>query len=103
MILGRVAGIAGFSGVAPELVAMTATGGQWSTALPPGLYYPSQEHLSQALVNRGRMHTIPPGSETEYAEPSSTPFRSQFFSDEEFRVVRRIIEILLGAVDAGAL
>lgn len=102
MILGRVAGIAGFSGFAPELVAMTATGGQPSSALPPGLYYASHEHLSQALVDHGRMHTIPPGSETEYAGPSPTPFRPQFFSDEEFRVVRRIIEILLGAVDAGA-
>lgn len=103
MILGRVAGIAGFSGVAPELVAMAAMGGQSSTALPPGLYYASEEHLSQALVNPGQMHTIPLGSETEYARPSTVPFQPKFFSDEEFRVVRRIIEILLGAVDAGAL
>ena len=102
MILGRVAGIAGFSGVAPELVAMT-TGGHSSTALPPGLYYASQEHLSEAFGELGRMHAIPPGSETEYAGPSTAPFRPQFFSDTEFRVIRRIIEILLGAVDAGAL
>jgi len=102
MILGRVAGIAGFSGVAPELVAMT-TGGHSSTALPPGLYYASQEHLSEAFGESGRMHAIPPGSETEYARPSTAPFRPQFFSDTEFRVIRRIIEILLGAVDAGTL
>lgn len=101
MILGRVAGIAGFSGVAPELVAMTATPA--STALPPGLYYASQEHLAQALGDHERMHTIAPGSETEYARPSTVPFRPQFFSDIEFRVVRRILEILLGAADGGAL
>ena len=102
MILGRVAAIAGFSGVAPELVALT-TGGHHSTALPPGLYYASQEHLSQAFGDFGRMHAIPPGSETEYAGPTTAHFRPQFFSDEEFRVVRRIIGILLGPVDAGAL
>lgn len=102
MILGRVAAIAGFSGVAPELVAMSS-GSHSSTALPPGLYYASQEHLSQALGDLGRMHPLPRGSETEYARPSTAPFRPQFFSDTEFRVIRRIIEILLGAVDAGAL
>src|SRR5215469_14425346 len=103
MILGRAAGIAGFSGVAPELVATTTTGGRPSTALPPGLYYASQEHLSQALGDLGKMHRIPPGSETEYAAPSTTPFRPQFFSDKEFREVTRIIEIVLGAVDPAAL
>ena len=103
MIVGRAAGIAGFSGVAPELVAMTAPAEHPPTALPPGLYYASQEHLSQALGDLRKMHTILPGSETEYAGPSTAPFRPQFFSHSEFLVVRRIIEILLGAVDSGAL
>lgn len=101
LILGRLAALAGFSGVVPELsAALPDAKGQ---PLPPGLYYPSQEHLSHALGDLGGMHKIPPGSETDYVRPSSLPFRPQFFSDEEFKIVTRVVEILLGKVDSAAL
>src|SRR5215467_10828796 len=83
MILGRVAGIAGFSGVSPELVAMT-TGGHSSSALPPGLYYASQEHLSEALAEPGRMHAIPPGARR------STPGRVLLLSDRSSSRIRSL-------------
>jgi len=101
LILGRLAALAGFSGVVPEFAA--AVPDAKVQPLPPGLYYPSQEHLSHALGDLGGMHTIPPGSETDYVRPSSTPFRPQFFSDEEFKIVTRLAEVLLGKVDSGGL
>lgn len=102
LTLGQVAALAGVSGMVPELATTLAhSEEQQSTALPPGLYYPSQEHLSSALA--GDLHAIPPGSETEYIRPNSQPFRPQFFSDGELKVITRIIRNLLGRVDAGAL
>jgi hypothetical protein len=102
LILGRLAAVAGFSGVVPELAA-ALPGAKGKQSLPPGLYYASQEHLSHALGDLGSMHEIPSGSETEYVQPSSGPFHPKFFSDEEFRAVTRVVEILLGKVDSGAL
>ena len=101
LILGRLAAIAGFSGIVPDLVS--ALPNAKAQPLPPGLYRPSQDHLSHALGDLGSMHAIPPGSETEYLQPTSGPFRPQFFSDEEFKIVTRVTEILLGKVDPGAL
>jgi Gluconate 2-dehydrogenase subunit 3 len=102
--LSQLLGIAGVSGVVPELApALPDAAGQETRALPPGLYYPSQEHLSHALGDLGSWHSIPPGSETDYLKPSSSPFRPQFFSDEELPVVTRFAEILLGKVDSEAL
>jgi Gluconate 2-dehydrogenase subunit 3 len=104
LILGRLATVAGFSGVVPELTAaLSGAEGRKATPLPPGLYHPSQEHLSQALSDLGSMHNIPMGSETEYVQPNSLPFRPQFFSDEELKLVARVLEVLLGNVNAGAL
>jgi Gluconate 2-dehydrogenase subunit 3 len=104
LILGRLAAIAGFSGIVPELAAaLPGVEGPGTRALPPGLYYPSQDHLSHALGDLGTVRTIPPGSETEYVKASSRPFRPQFFEDEEFEIVTRIIELLLGKVSPGAL
>jgi hypothetical protein len=88
----------------PELAAALASPKeQQSPAFPPGLFYPSQEHLSNAFGDAGRMHRIPPGSETEYLRPSPGPFRPQFLSDEELKVTTRVMGILLGNVDARAL
>lgn len=104
LILGRLAAVTGFSGVAPELGAALPTAeGQQSASLPPGLYYPSDEHLSHALGDISAIHTIPAGSETEYTQPTAGAFRPQFFSDEEFKVASRIVEILLGRVHSDAL
>ena len=102
--LSQLVAVAGFSGLVPELApALPHAEGQETRALPPGLYYPSEKHLSHALGDRGSRPSIPPGSETDYVKPSSSPFRPQFFSDEEFRSVTRFAEILLGKVDRGAL
>lgn len=103
LVLGRLAAVSGFSGIAPEL-ARTLYGEEVHTAaLPPGLYRPSTEHLSHVLTELGSLRAIPPGSETEYVEPGSSPFKPQFFSDEEFRIVTRFAEILLGNVEPAAL
>ena len=72
-------------------------------ALPPGLYDASAENLVHALSSGGMKWSPPPGSETDYVQPNSLPFQPQFFSVEEFRVVTRFVEILLGNADATAL
>src|SRR5436190_20115497 len=64
--------------------------------LPPGLYAPSFDHLSHVLANESAFLPAPPGTETEYLRPRSGPFVPQGFTPEEFPVVRRITEIILG-------
>lgn len=104
LILGKIAAVSGFSGVVPEIAAaLPGAEGQQTTALPPGLYYPSQEHLSNALGDLGSIRTIPAGTETDYVKQGSSPFYPQFFSDEEFKIATRVVEILLGKVDSSAL
>ena len=103
LILGG-ATLAGFSGAVPEsATALFGTEGHQAARLPPGLYYPSNEHLFHALRGLGNMHAIAPGSETEYVESNSSAFRQQFLSDEELKLSTRLFEILLGKVDASAL
>lgn len=101
--LGEITALAGVAGLVPEM-ATTLAGAepQAALALPPGLYAPSPQHLIHALSGQGAA-AIPPGSETDYVQPRPGPFHPQFFSPEEFRVVTRLVEILLGTVDAGAL
>jgi hypothetical protein len=65
-------------------------------ALPPGLYRPSFDHLAHALANEAPFLPIPRGTETEYLRPRSEPFIPQAFAQEEFLVVRRLAEIILG-------
>ncbi len=69
---------------------------QTVAALPPGLYQPSFDHLTHALANEGRFVPFPPGAETEYLRPLSGPFVPQAFAQQEFPVVRRLVEIILG-------
>jgi hypothetical protein len=88
----------------PELAAISfGAEGHQATTLPPGLYYPSHDHLSRALGEVGSMHNIPPGSETEYVPLNGPPFHPQFFSPEEFKLITSIFEVLLGNVEPGAL
>jgi hypothetical protein len=101
--LGQVAAVAGFSGIVPELANFSSAEGQQSAELPPGLYYPSQQHLAHALGHIGSMRAIPRGSETDYVQLASSPSHPQFFSHQEFQIVMRVVEILLGKVDSGAL
>ena len=51
-----------------------------SSPLPPGLYLPSTDHLSHALMNARQFQ----------------PGAPQFFSEPEFAVIRRIAELILG-------
>jgi hypothetical protein len=110
--LGEMVVLAGVSGLVPESAAallgsaLPGTGQHASpaaVALPPGLYDASPEHLVHALSSRSKKWSPPPGSETDYVAPNSLPFQPQFFSVEEFRVVTRFVEILLGNADATAL
>jgi hypothetical protein len=104
LALGRLTALAGVSGMVPEFAtALASPEKQQKATLPPGLFYPSQEHLSNAFGDVGGMHTIPPGSETEYVRPSSGLSHPQFLTDEELKVITRFIEILLGHVDADGL
>jgi hypothetical protein len=64
-------------------------------ALPPGLYRPSRDHLSHALMSAEQFHPIPAGCPTDYVRPSTGPFEPLFFSASEFGVVLRLTQLLL--------
>lgn len=102
--LGELVALAGVSGVVPKIRASLAAQQaeqSGAIALPPGLYEPSQDHLVHALSGGGGNWTSPPGAETEYARRSSA-HEPQFFEADDFRVVARMIEVLLGKVDPAA-
>lgn len=65
--------------------------------LPPGLYRPSFDCLTHAIQSSGRYHTIPAGVETDYVEPRRGPYAPKFFTEAEFRIVRRLVREVLGA------
>jgi len=98
--LGEAAVLVGFSGTVEETVATPAAAlvppAVGSSALPPGLYEPSNDHLTHALSADRLFHPIPEGSETDYAKPLTGPFQPQFFSPSEFEVIKRITELMLG-------
>ena len=98
--LGEFMALAGVSGLVPEMGASLAqpAGEAKAMALPPGLYESSPDHLTHALSSGGKSWTPPAGSETEYAPPSSLPYQPQYFSLEDFRIVARLVEVLLGKV-----
>jgi hypothetical protein len=105
--LGEMVVLAGVSGLVPESAAALLGTEQGASpvaaALPPGLYDASPEHLVHALSSGSKKWSPPPGSETEYVPLNAPPFQPQFFSAEEFRVVTRFVEILLGNADSTAL
>ena len=94
--LGEMAALAGFSGLVPEIAAGLLGSEQQPAGLPPGLHTPSSPHLIQALTT----HANPPGTE---AQVNASSFRPEFFSEEEFQIVTRLVEIALGKSNAGAL
>jgi Gluconate 2-dehydrogenase subunit 3 len=93
MSLGGAVVLSGLRG-APGLVQPDSQAAR--APLPPGLYQPSLDPLIHALDSKGAFLPIPPGALTEYAQPHSGPFVPQGFAQEEFAVVRRLVEILLG-------
>jgi hypothetical protein len=103
--LGEMVVLAGVSGLVPEsaFALLTQEPDQPNlTALPPGLYDPSQDHLVHALGSAGKKWSPPLGSETDYVAPTTLPFQPQFFSAEDFRVITRFVEIVLGPTDPAA-
>jgi Gluconate 2-dehydrogenase subunit 3 len=64
--------------------------------LPPGVYQPSTDHLSHALMSSGKYHAITPGCPTDYVLPSSGSSKLLLFSADEFQLIRRLTELLLG-------
>jgi hypothetical protein len=64
--------------------------------LPPGLYEPSEDHMTHALASDDRYYPIPADSETDFVRPLNGSFQPQFFSSAEFRVVKRLVASVLG-------
>jgi Gluconate 2-dehydrogenase subunit 3 len=85
--------LSGFAGMPGE---SQQTDHAIATALPPGLYTPSIDHVTHALNHAGPFFPVPPGAETEFIRPQSGPFLPQAFSSEEFAVIRRLVELILG-------
>ena len=103
--LGETVALAGVSGVVPTAVAehlATAKKAQGPIVLPPGLYLPSPDHLAHALGAK-ETYVSRPGSETEYVELIQGPYQPQFFSQKDFQIVTRLVELILGQVDLTAL
>lgn len=98
--LGEVVALAGVSGLVPETLLLHAQSDQ--TTLPPGLYSPSADDLVHAL-SAHKLLVPAPGSETDYAAPPSSSFQPLFFSETEFQIVTRLVEIILGNVNSEAL
>lgn len=78
------------------LIGIAAANKKDTPELPLGLYQPSPDHLSHALMASERFHRIPAGCPTDYVRPRTGPFQSQFFSGPEFAIIRRMTELLLG-------
>jgi gluconate 2-dehydrogenase subunit 3-like protein len=85
----------GVAGNIPGDAAETAT-------LPPGVYRPSTDHLSHALMSAERFHPIPPGCPTDYVRPSTGPFEPLFFSASEFSGIRRLTQLMLADTSENA-
>jgi Gluconate 2-dehydrogenase subunit 3 len=78
-------------------LAESLTGGSGpATALPPGVYDPSTDHLGHALMSAERYYSIPSECPTEYVSPRNGPFAPKFFSKTELPVVRSLVQVLLG-------
>jgi hypothetical protein len=85
--------LSGFAGMPGET---QPTEPAFATALPPGLYTPSMDHVTHALNHDGPFFPIAPGAETQFVRPRSGAFLPQAFSPEEFAVIRRLVELILG-------
>jgi gluconate 2-dehydrogenase subunit 3-like protein len=92
---GAVAGIAGVVGDRPAISRPPSTS-QPEAALAPGLYEPSNDHLAHALGADALFHPIPAGSETNYRRPRAGPFEPQYFAEQDFKIIGRLVELVLG-------
>jgi hypothetical protein len=99
--LGGTAAVLGFHGAVGETSEASAISTppadeKTLQALPPGLYEPSLDPMTHALMSDSRFHPIPPGCETDFLTPRSGPYQPQFFTADEFRMVHRLVELMLG-------
>lgn len=99
--LGGTAVLMGFQGMPAAGEAGPASGQAGPVAsetaqLPPGLYEPSQDHMTHALTADNRFHPIPTDSPTDFVRPPTGTFQPQFFSPAEFSVVERLVALVLG-------
>jgi gluconate 2-dehydrogenase subunit 3-like protein len=94
--IGKTAAAGGLSGEVADAISSLAQSAPMPDELPPGLYQPSNDHLTHALGADGLFHPVPLGSETDFRVPRSGPYAPKFFSAEEFKVVGRIVELILG-------
>jgi len=67
--------------------------------LPPGLFDPSEDHMTHALASVSRFFPVPAGSETDFLRPPGGPFQPQFFSLADFARVKRLVALFLGESD----
>jgi Gluconate 2-dehydrogenase subunit 3 len=94
--LGEAVVLAGFSGSAPELLGAPFASAQ-PNLLPPGLYDASPEHMAHVLFRDQRFIAPPAGSETEYATPRADGSKPLFFPPEDFKLARRVVELMLNS------
>lgn len=102
--LGKAAALAGIAGtpLGAEGLAGNPASETGQETLPLGLYRPSSEHLGHALGNDMRFHPIPPGCEVDFIRPPKGPFEPQFFSRDEYKVIRRLTALVLGESDGSS-
>src|SRR6516225_120430 len=103
--LGETALLVGFSGEMGEAklgASPAPASSPADLALPPGLYEPSNDHLSHALSSDAKLHPIPAGSATDYVRAASGPFQPEFLTPPEFQTVRRMVELIIGAGTASS-
>lgn len=98
--VGKATALVGIAGKAAPFGAENSPGSlapaPGSAKLPLGLYRPSSEHLGAALGNDSHFHPVPPGCEVDFIRPRKGPFAPQFFSPDEYKVVRRLTALMLG-------
>ena len=101
--IGKAAALAGIAGTAGSVEAETVSAeSPAASELPPGLYMPSVDHLTHVLSHDSRFHPIPPGCPTDFVRPRSGPYEPQFFSDDEYQMIHRLTELMLGESSAPA-
>jgi hypothetical protein len=104
--LGGTAVLMEFRGV-PVAAAVGPAEGQSgpeaaeAAQLPPGLYEPSEDHMTHALTADSRFHPIPTDSPTDFVPEPTGRFQPRFFSPAEFPVVRRLVALVLGESEEG--
>lgn len=67
--------------------------------LPPGVFEASREHLGHALAG----HAIAAGGETELVRIRGAGFQPAFFTQDQFRIIRRLVALMLGEQESAVV